>query len=220
MGEIEYTQEAFDAQIKLLHTMPHSVVSLFVNRATDPRACIAACDAILTEQPNCCMAYLYKGIVAEEAHDYAEALKNFTKVTEFVPLMWFGWQSRGRMELWHHDTIAARRSFTYAQRFGRTDGYTACLFAVTFYLEGNVAQTFEIVDTLIRDNVVDDPEYLVWFKGHIHEREGNTEEALLNYIEYQLMLNGNDDGKKAEIALKIFELTQETLLGGGAEDAS
>lgn len=205
---INATKARIARDFKNFGTIPKEVIELFTNRKIKADECMKACKEILAREPRNAAIKLYIGIILFEAKQHAEALSYFVDITENVPMIYPAWQYRGMCESQLRNFADSRNSYLQLSILQPKDAYIMCFVALTFFMEDNPETAFYFLEEMLKNDRVEKPDVLVWFRAFLEEHMGNKEDALMHYIESQMM-GGSKDEDSRLVSLKIHELASE-----------
>jgi tetratricopeptide (TPR) repeat protein len=200
---MKVTEEDMQANVAKIGHLPEDVIQLYVDRKTRWKECIAACEEILAQEPEHCAALIYLGNIYMERKQPIKALRYFTRVTEIAPLLHPGWQGKGMCEIHLRRLRAAQFSFGRFMETAPRQPFPVCCIALVFYLKGSKDLAIKFLDDIVATGNVDNPEVLIHIRAILEEKMGLADEALLHYIESQMMSKEKD----ADTAFKIHTLS-------------
>lgn len=206
---ITYTKKRMEQSIANFGTLPEGLVALFKNREGREDECLQFSHDFLTLEPKNYAAMLYLATLYEDKKDFKNAVKFYRKVTKGVPMMYLVWLRQGMAEIMLGEIPAARDSLKQYVYFVRGEWFPIGLIAITYLIEGKKEMCFYFLDEMLKTGNIDKPEKIVWLKGYLEEHGGDTEHALIHYVESMLMGGDESDEDKAMTALKIRELAEK-----------
>lgn len=196
------TKEDVAASIAKIGYLPPDVIELYVERKTKWKECLAASEEIIAREPEHCAALIYIGNIYQERGQPIKALRYFDRVTAITPLFYPAWQGKGMCELRLKRLRAAQFSFGRLMETAPNHPFPFCGIALVFFLKGSKDLAVTFLDDIVARGKVENPEILIHLRAMFEERMGLTEEALMHYIESQMMSKEKDP----DTAFKIHTL--------------
>lgn len=197
------TQEDVDRSAALItNAVPEDLIELYGNRAEKWKECVAACELLLKKNPRNYIALLYVANILMERKHPIKALEYFNRATEIAPFLYPGWQGKGMCELRLRRLRAAQFSFGRCMETAPGDPFPICCIALVFYLKGSKDLAVKFLDDIVAIGKTNKPEILIHVRAMLEERMGLADEALMHYIESQMMSTEKD----ADTAFKIHTL--------------
>ncbi len=204
---LEISDEAVAHDLALLKQVPPDLVTLYKNQKDDGAEVIQACLLLLKKEPTQATALMFLAQIYMQRQDYVRCLRYARKLTTLTPCFYVGWQLRGMCELRLHKVPQGRNSFLALARLKPTDCFAYACVAISFYIQGKSTMALMLLNLFIDEQPIEDKQFLVWLKAYITEKQGNIDDALIHYIESQLMTPS--EKRDWEVGHKIHELTME-----------
>lgn len=204
---LRLTSEDIQEGKRRFGTLPDSVITIFANRAKDPKAAVRACEEVLAREPENGIALLYMGILSFENKKYKKAISYFDQVCAITAFIYPAWEKKAMSELLLGRVRAARFSFGRCMELQPENALSYCGIAMTFFLQDARDSAIEFLDSVAQKRQLKDAETLLYVRALCEEQMGLKKEALLHYIESHML--GGERGS-VQTTIKIRELASET----------
>lgn len=146
--------------------------------------------------------YMYKGIILEEQKQYEEAIKCFEIFFEQYPDFFPALKFKGSCYLSLEKYESARELCKEYLRFQIDDVEAWCYVIVSFYMEGKREVAMGLLDYALLE--VTNTSGLSLLKGMLYEKQDMKSDALMSYINSQILSKNDED--KGVAGEKIFNL--------------
>jgi tetratricopeptide (TPR) repeat protein len=152
---------------------------------------LAWCDAALAEDPERCVALIYKAEILDARGDYEGAFDLYSSVVMRAPFVHFAWEYIAMHYIKRRrDRESARRALFSCVKSFPASAWSWCLLALTYYLD----EEYELMKLAFEAGEVQAQEKstVMHIKGFIHEYRGETDDAVLAYTASQAYAKKED----------------------------
>jgi tetratricopeptide (TPR) repeat protein len=180
--------------------IPGNIKKLFIERKHD--LYLVECEKHIKSNPESKSIYIFKGIILEEKERYKEALKCLNIALENYPDFYILYKNKGHCYIYLKRYALARDSYREFLSFNNKDAEAWCYMSLCFYLLGKKDVALGLLDHALGET--ENKSIVSLLKGMLYENEEMDDDALISYVESQ-MLSKNDEGKKLA-GEKIFNM--------------
>lgn len=180
-----------------LDSVPDEVINDFKVEKFDE--CFSACEKILSQNPTNKIALIYSGIISQKRDEDERALRYFDEVLSLMPNFRYVWEYRGHSLLKLKEYDQAKQSFMRSLDLYRNNAGGWCFLALSVYLKGNEDSkeaAYYVLDSV--HDMVDDKSVLSLAKGILEEYDGRPDDALISYMQSQILAPGEEKDVSAE----------------------
>lgn len=186
-----------------LDSVPDHVLAAFKEGRFDE--CLNECEKILSQNPTNKIALIYSGIINQERNEDEKALAFFDAVTEAMPNFRYVWQYKGISLLKIKEYDLARNAFMSAIDLYKADASNWCFLAISAYLKGtddSKEAAFYVLDHCI--DMVENKSMIPLAKGILEQDDGRDHDALISYMQSQILAAEDEKDVSAEKIGKLF----------------
>ncbi len=186
-----------------LDSVPDHVLSAFKEERFDE--CLSECEKILSQNPTNKISLIYCGIIHQERNEDEKALEYFNAVTEAMPNFRYVWQYKGISHLKRRECDEAREAFMSALDLYKGDSANWCFLALSAYLKGTdegKEAAFYVLDHCL--DMVDNKSMIPLAKGILEQDDGRDQDALISFMQSQILAPENEKEVSAEKIGKLF----------------
>ncbi len=185
-----------------LDSVADEVISDFKAEKFDE--CLDACKKILLLNPTNKIALIYGGIISQKRDRDREALKYFDTVLESMPNFRHVWEYKGHSLLKIKEYDQAKESFMRSLDLNKNNAASWCFLALSVYLKGSEEAKEAAYYALDKaQEMVDEKGTLVLAKGILEEYDGRPDDALVSYMQSQILAS---DEEKSVTAERIYNM--------------
>lgn len=180
-----------------LDSVPGEVINDFKVEKFDE--CFSACEKILSQNPTNKIALIYSGIISQKRDEDDIALKYFDEVLTLMPNFRYVWEYKGHSLLKIKEYDQAKQAFMRSLDLYKNNAAGWCFLALSIYLKGNEDSkeaAYYVLDSV--HDMVDDKSALSLAKGILEEYDGRPDDALISYMQSQILAPGEEKGVTAE----------------------
>jgi predicted Zn-dependent protease len=180
-----------------LDSVPDEVINDFKAEKFDE--CFNACGKILSQNPTNKIALIYCGIISQKKDEDEIALKYFDEVLSLMPNFRYVWEYKGHSLLKIKEYDQAKQSFMRSLDLYKNNAAGWCFLALSVYLKGNEDSkeaAYYVLDSV--HDMVDDKSALSLAKGILEEYDGRPDDALISYMQSQILAPGEEKEVTAE----------------------
>lgn len=181
-SDAEKDDESKIADMKrLLGTVPEELINLYSSQ--NYAECEPWCDRIIEEEPLNCVAMFYKADILERRGEFEEASGYCDRIVIRAPFMIHAWELIARNYIRKHEYEAARKALFSGVNLAPYSGWSWCLIAITYFVE----DIDEGVEMALKAGEIqaNDKSTVLFTKGYLHEKRGETDEAVFAYAASQ-----------------------------------
>lgn len=184
----------FDEQ---LDSVPDEVIADFKVEKFDE--CFDACAKILSQNPTNKIALIYSGIISQKRDQDELAVKYFNLVTEAMPNFPHIWEYKGHSLLKIKEYDLAKEAFMRSLDLNKGNAAAWCFLALSVYLKGGEESKEAAYYVLghVHD-MVKDKSALSLAKGILEEYDGRPDDALVSYMQSQILASAEEKSVTAE----------------------
>lgn len=186
-----------------LDSVPDEVIADF--KASRFDQCLSACEKILSQNPTNKIALIYSGIINQERNEDEKAVQYFHAVTEAMPNFRYVWQYKGISQLKLKEYDPAKESFMAAIDLYKSDATNWCFLALSVYMKGTEdgkAAAFYVLDNCY--DMVEQKSMIPLAKGILEEHDGRDQDALISYMQSQILAPEDEKDVTAEKMHKLL----------------
>jgi predicted Zn-dependent protease len=180
-----------------LDSVPDEVINDFKVEKFDE--CLNACEKILSQNPTNKIALIYSGIISQKRDEDEKALKYFDEVLSLMPNFRYVWEYKGHSLLKIKEYDQAKQAFMRSLDLYKNNAAGWCFLALSVYLKGNEDSkeaAYYVLDSV--HDMVDDKSALSLAKGILEEYDGRPDDALISYMQSQILAPGEEKEVTAE----------------------
>lgn len=180
-----------------LDSVPDEVIADFKEEKFDE--CFAACEKILTQNPTNKIALIYSGIISQKRDQDDLAVKYFDLVTEAMPNFPHIWEYKGHSLLKIKEYDLAKEAFMRSLDLNKSNAASWCFLALSVYLKGGEESkeaAYYVLDHV--QDMVKDKSALSLAKGILEEYDGRPDDALVSYMQSQILASAEEKSVTAE----------------------
>ncbi len=186
-----------------LDSVPDEVIADFRVERFDE--CLSACEKILSQNPTNKIALIYTGIISQKRDEDEKALKYFDIVTEAMPNFPHIWEYKGHSLLKIKEYDRAKEAFMRSLDLNKKNASSWCFLALSVYLKGSDEAKEAAYYVLDRAHeIVDQKGTLSLAKGILEEYDGRPDDALVSYMQSQILAPGEEKSVTAERIYKML----------------
>jgi len=191
--------------LKALGELPEDLVENFKNKEYD--ICKEKCGVILASDPNHGFAIFYIGRIAELEEDFETALIHYKRITEIEPRSFFVWRLMGEIYTRLEKHVEAYEAFTELISLIPHQASSWCMASISAQEMGDHKLAVGILKMAQGKVDKEEQSIISVALGALHEIAGNKDEALVNYLNAQMV--ATDEENRLISAEHIYSLMKK-----------
>lgn len=168
---------------KHFEDIPQQTRDFFTNK--EDELCLTLCEQFIKQYPNNQSILIYKGICLQRQELFREAIKCFNTVIRLYPDFYIVLRFKAECYFKLKEYPLARNVYKEVLRYSTDNAEDWCYSAICFFLEDRKSFAIALLD--YAQTVVSDKSTIPLIKGIMYEHEGQIDDALVSYMESQIL---------------------------------